>query len=78
MSRKGYFETTRQLRKMDLLAVVTKTPGLPKEKLMGLFSLRTGLTFRKIEMYIEELEAAGLLEVNDAGEVSPVKGKEGK
>ena len=75
MSRvgKSYFVTERKLRKADLQAIITRNPGLPKERIFGIFSQRTGLRFPKIEEYLNELVAAGLVEVNDADEVSPVK-----
>jgi len=44
--------------------MIKKNPELKRTKLKALFSMSTGLTYRKIEEYLMELVDADLIEIN--------------
>lgn len=49
-------------RKKALIELIQKYSPIEEEKLLGLFSLKTGLRFGRIREYVDELIAAGLVE----------------
>jgi len=57
----GYFGRMRMMRKRQLLDLIRQHAPIEEDKLCGVFSLKTGLTFKKIRQYLEELEATGLI-----------------
>ena len=77
MSSRSFFLRERQTRKSNLLKLIEKNPGATLNRLKGAFSLKTGLTFKKIDEYLSELEASGLIEISDDDEnlktVKPVE-----
>jgi predicted transcriptional regulator len=69
---KSFFTIERKVRKRKLVDLIKENPKIPEQKLKGLFSLQTGLSFKRIEQYLEELEGANLVERNSDGEYSAV------
>ena len=69
---KNFFLRERQIRKARLLDLIEKHPELGLKKIKGLFSLRTGLSFKKIQEYLSEFLDAELIEI-DNGNVRKVK-----
>ena len=67
MSGKCYFMIERRVRKQKLLAIIKEHPDLEIGKIKGIFSQQTGLSFRKIDQYISELEESGIIESNAEG-----------
>lgn len=70
MSNKNYFVTERKANKQKLLEIITKNKKILPGKLKGVFSLTTGLSFKKIEEYLSELVEGGLIEYADDGTVT--------
>jgi len=68
MSKKSYFVIQRRVWKRQLLDLIEQNPEMPLRKIKGIFSLKTGLTFRRIDMYLAELEASGLIEFDSETE----------
>jgi predicted transcriptional regulator len=68
-SEKSFFAIERKVRKRRLLDLIKENPNMPEGKLKGLFSLKTGLTFNRIDAYIMELEESGLIERDEAGQL---------
>lgn len=62
----------RRLRITKLLDLIEKNGDLPERKIKGLFLLQTGLTSRKIDEYIDDLERSDLIERKD-GKLSLVR-----
>lgn len=52
---------TRKLRIDKLLDIIQRNPELEEKRIKALFTLQTGLTRRRVEEYIEELEEMGLI-----------------
>ena len=73
MSGKGYFTIERRRRKGQLLQLIKDNRETPLGKLKALFSLQTGLSFKKIEEYLTELEAGELIEYDEAGRLTAVE-----
>jgi DNA-binding IclR family transcriptional regulator len=61
-----FFTKGRLERKQALLEMVQKFSPIEEEKLLGVFSLKTGLTFKKIREYLDELVSAGLIERDES------------
>ena len=59
------FARARRDRKIALMAIIKRMQPVDERKLMGIFSLQTGLKFRTITEYLNELEAAGLIDRKD-------------
>lgn len=65
------------MRKRILLTMITKHKTLPMSQLRGLFSLKTGLTYKKINEYLRELSDANLIIIeNDTVRLSGTPGPE--
>lgn len=62
MSGKSYFLIERRARKQKLLEIIKKNPKLNLGKLKGIFSLQTGVSFKKIDEYINEMVESGMIE----------------
>ncbi len=69
---KNYFVLERKKNKDQLLAMVKKNSdlaipdgGISYKQLRALFSLRTGLSFKKIDEYLEELLATELIIIEE-------------
>jgi len=58
------FLDQRKKRKQDLYDIIKKNPDLGLKKLKAVFSMRTGNTYKKIDEYLEELEDAGLIDID--------------
>jgi len=67
MPEKSFFVIERKVRKAKLLDFIKKNPKLSEQRLKGLFSLNTGLSFKKIEEYLLELEESGIVERDSDG-----------
>ena len=67
MSGKSFFLTERRVRKRNLLDLIRNSgeQGVSLKKVKSVFSLKTGLSFRKIEEYLRELEEGGLIEISE-------------
>jgi len=63
-NRIGFFIRQRKLRKQELHRMIQLNPDLTLTRIKGLFSQRTGLTYKKIDQYILELTDANLVEIN--------------
>lgn len=61
----NFFVVERRVSKKRLLDFIQNNPNLLERKLKGLFSLSTGQSFKVIERYLDELEAANLIEKED-------------
>lgn len=73
MSGKSYFLIERKTRKQKLIALIEKHQGIELGKLKGLFSLQTGVSFKKIDEYLLELEESGQIQVAENGSYELVK-----
>jgi hypothetical protein len=56
------FVAQRRQHKLELAEFIKKNPYMERERVIALFSLRTGLKRETIKKYLEELEEAGVLE----------------
>ena len=67
MSGKSFFLIERRVRKQNLLDLIRNSgeQGVSLKKAKSVFSLKTGLSFRKIEEYLRELEEGGLIEISE-------------
>jgi len=62
---KSFFLEERRKRKVDLLDLIGKSEGKTDlNKLKGVFSLKTGLSFKKIDEYLAELHIGGLIHID--------------
>jgi len=62
---RGFGEQRRKAAKRELLNIMEQIgPTDGKTRALGLFSLRTGYAMKRAEEYLDELVAAGLVEVN--------------
>jgi predicted transcriptional regulator len=55
----------RRQRILKLLDLIENNQDLAETKIKGLFLLQTGLTTRKIDEYLNDLETAGLIKRED-------------
>jgi len=62
MSGKSFFLLERRARKRMLLEMIEAHPDLLLGRLKALFSMKTGVSFKKIDEYLRELEEGGLVE----------------
>lgn len=72
MSRTSFYVDKRKAWKRQLLALVQAHPEATIPKIKGLMSLQTGLSHKRIQVYLEELEEAGLINI-DGDKVAIVK-----
>ncbi len=72
MSGKNFFAIERRVRKRELLAIISENPKIQDRRLKGIFSLKNGLTFKRIECYLRELVDASLIEIDADGLVTVV------
>jgi len=71
---RGFGENRRREAKLDLLRVLEKvgvTEG--KRRALGLFCLNSGLSMKRAEEYLDELVAAGMVQVEGNEIVIPGK-----
>lgn len=61
MPTDSYFMIERRVRKKRLLDMLIKNKGISLTKLKGIFSLATGLSYRKIDQYLTELQDSGMI-----------------
>lgn len=65
MTSRNFFVIERRVNKRKLLDLIRANAQMSLRKVKGIFSLKTGLSFNKINEYLGELEAAGLIELSD-------------
>jgi len=70
MSGKSYFLIERRTRKLRLLDMIKKNPELEIGKLKGLFSLENGVSFKKIDEYLSEMEESGMIKYDAEGKLA--------
>jgi predicted transcriptional regulator len=70
MSGKSYFLIERRTRKLRLLDMIKKNPELEIGKLKGLFSLESGVSFKKIDEYLSEMEESGMIKYDAEGKLA--------
>lgn len=58
----NFFVEERKKIKQQLLEFIKQKPETPIRKVIGIFSLRTGLKASTLEVYIEELKQAEVIE----------------
>ena len=63
----------RRGRKLKLIELIENLQPVEEQRLMGIFSLQTGLRFKTIGEYLDELEAGCLIN-REEGAVSMVEG----
>ena len=64
LSGRSFFLEERRKRKVDLLNLIGKNKKVSLNKLKGVFSQKTGLSFKKIDEYLEELHSAGFIQID--------------
>jgi hypothetical protein len=55
------FAEERKAKKLALADIIKKNPDMELDRVVGLFSQKTGLSHTKIRMYLEELKAEGVI-----------------
>ena len=65
MSRLNSLVSARKERKLKLIELIQNLQPVEEQRLMGIFSLKTGLKFKTINEYLKELEAGGLIKRED-------------
>lgn len=63
----NYFVNVRQQTKNQLLEFIRANPDKPLKEVLGLFSLKTGLSVSKLEVYVRELQDANCLFTKENG-----------
>lgn len=58
---KNYFVNIRQQIKIELLDFINKNTDKEIDKVLALFSFKTGYSVRILNVYLEELKEAGLV-----------------
>jgi len=58
----NYFVNVRMVTKKQLLKFITENKDQPLNKTLGIFSLRTGLKVSTLQVYVDELRDAELIE----------------
>jgi len=64
MTSRSYFLRERQKRKQILLQMIEKNSEMSLQRLKSVFSLQTGLAFKTINEYLDELIGTGLIEID--------------
>lgn len=58
----GHFNDIRKFNKKNLLAFILEHKEMPLKKILGLYSLNTGIRVKTLEEYVKELRDAEVLE----------------
>lgn len=62
---KNFFLSERKSRVKYLIKLISDNPKLPINKIKGLFTLKTGCSFKVINEYLAELTESGLIEFDE-------------
>lgn len=62
MDSVGHFNQVRKVNKMRLLEFIQQHKDEQIDRILGMFSLQTGMRVTTLRIYVEELKLAGLIE----------------
>jgi DNA-binding MarR family transcriptional regulator len=57
------FADEKRKRVLAILKYIVENPGISRDKLIGRFCLEWGLRYQKVQEYLSELEALGLIKL---------------
>jgi predicted transcriptional regulator len=57
------FADEKRKRVLAILKYIVENPNISKDKLIGRFCLEWGLRYQKVQEYLSELEASGLIKL---------------
>lgn len=62
MESVGHFNQVRKVQKQRLLEFISEHKDENMDRILGLFSLQTGMRVSTLRVYVNELKMAGLIE----------------
>lgn len=62
MDSVGHFNQVRKVQKQKLLEFIQQHKDEPIDRILGLWSLQTGMRVSTLRVYVDELKMAGLIE----------------
>ena len=64
------FQDARKERVHRLLALIAQKGPMKADRLAALFSLKTGITTKRVHEYLRDLQAAGAIKLNPQVEIT--------